>query len=102
LCILSHTFSCSETGSISGGFVDALVRCSVVSFERSNLDNITYVQDFYKKAKIKFDEDPAFKDKAQKAVVLLQVLKLLLVEIERLSLTCSIFVRFELVCGLSS
>lgn len=30
------------------------------------------LQDFYKKAKIKFDVDPAFKDKAQKAVVLLQ------------------------------
>jgi arginyl-tRNA synthetase len=30
------------------------------------------LQDFYKRAKVKFDEDAAFKEKAQKAVVLLQ------------------------------
>jgi arginyl-tRNA synthetase len=30
------------------------------------------LQSFYKKAKIRFDEDPAFKERAQKAVVLLQ------------------------------
>lgn len=36
-------------------------------------------QSFYKKAKIRFDEDPAFKERAQRAVVLLQVFVLLFV-----------------------
>lgn len=44
-----------------------------------SLDDKDFVQDFYKKAKIKFDVDAAFKEKAQKAVVLLQVPKHLLV-----------------------
>lgn len=38
-----------------------------------------FLQSFYKKAKIRFDEDPAFKERAQKAVVLLQVFVMLFV-----------------------
>jgi hypothetical protein len=43
------------------------------------------LQSFYKKAKIRFDEDPAFKERAQKAVVLLQVCVMLFVACSLLS-----------------